>query len=297
MPVRSSIVAGACLRLGAALALSGCFRDRGFIDDDSTGPASTTTAASSSSSTTTTSPTSSTTTTGLVPISSTSDTTDPSTTSDTTTTDTTGCLEKVWYLDEDSDGYGLEMLPIMACDQPPGYAPLAGDCNPTVDTISPGQLEVCDAVDNDCDGGVDEFSAMNTTCNGCRAILSDPRVYYLCSNPLDWSAARLACQTRGNGTDLVVLHSKAEQDLLVAEILSVPAEAAGAWWLGLGDAALEATFVWIDGTPLDFTAWGMGEPNNFMVEEDCAQFATGVPGQWNDLACATPMFYICEGPL
>jgi hypothetical protein len=295
MPVRPSLAAGACLRLGAVLALSGCFRDRGFADNDDTTSTSST---SSSTTTTTTSPTSSTTTTGVTPISSTSDTTEPSSTSDTDTDpDTTGCLERLWYLDEDSDGYGLEQQSLMACEQPPGYAPLAGDCNPTVDTIYPGQLEVCDMVDNDCDLGVDEFSATNTACGGCRAVLSDPRVYYLCSALRDWAAARLACQAYGGGTDLVVLHSDAEQDLLVAEINTVPAEAAGAWWLGLGDAALEATFVWVDGTPLDFTAWGVNEPNNFMGGEDCAQFAIGLPGQWNDLACTTPMFYICEGPL
>jgi len=34
---------------------------------------------------------------------------------------------------------------------------IVGDCNDTNDTIYSGAVEICDGVDNDCDGQVDEF--------------------------------------------------------------------------------------------------------------------------------------------
>ena len=195
----------------------------------------------------------------------------------------------------DSDGYGATDQATMACEQPTGYVPTAGDCAPMDPLNSPGLPETCDAQDNDCDAYIDEYSPANPTCSGCRGVPSGDRVYYLCSVLRDWSAARTACQTIGPGTDLVVLHSAVEQDTLVAQISAVPDELANAWWIGLSDQGSEGTFVWLDGTSADFTAWLPGEPNQ-LGEEDCVQYPAGGPGTWNDLDCATPNYSICEGP-
>lgn len=269
---------GACLHLVAAAALSGCFRDQGFTADTRTMTSSSTSSTSEDPTTTSTSTTTSTT---DLPTSSTS----------------TGCLERLWYLDSDTDGFGADDESLLACDQPDGYVPLAGDCAPMDGDVSPAEPEVCDGKDNDCDTGVDEFSPDNPACGGCRTVLGDLRAYYLCSQPLDWPAARLACQAYGPGHDLVVLHSAEEQDPIVAQIHAVPAEAESAWWIGLHDAAVEGTFVWVDGSPGDFTNWLPMEPNDSMAAEDCTQYPATLSGLWNDIDCAVPQFYICEGPL
>lgn len=230
--------------------------------------------------------------------------TSPSTDATTSTTDdppapttTHACLETVWYLDADGDGYGEDDETITACDPPPGYAAVGGDCDPASSDVSPAQLERCDGVDNDCDHSIDEHSSINSSCNGCRTIVAESRLYYLCSVSRDWSAARLACNAYGPGTDLVVYHAEEEQNMLVDSILLIENEAAGLWWIGLGDAVVEGTFVWVDGSPLEFESWNMGEPNNFYAEEDCVHFSGNQPGLWNDIACSSKMFYICEGPL
>lgn len=64
----------------------------------------------------------------------------------------------VWYLDADSDGYGVAVSQ-SSCTQPSGYVDNQGDCNDANVTISPAALEICDEVDNDCDGVVDEADA------------------------------------------------------------------------------------------------------------------------------------------
>jgi hypothetical protein len=42
-----------------------------------------------------------------------------------------------------------------------GYSWLDGDCNDNTPVISPEAEEICDSVDNDCDGVIDENSATN----------------------------------------------------------------------------------------------------------------------------------------
>jgi hypothetical protein len=61
-----------------------------------------------------------------------------------------------WYLDRDDDGYGQAGATTRACTLPPLYATQAGDCVDTVATIHPGAPELCDGVDQDCDGQPDD---------------------------------------------------------------------------------------------------------------------------------------------
>lgn len=63
---------------------------------------------------------------------------------------------QTWYLDNDGDGYGLSSTSQTGCQQPQGYAPLAGDCNDNNNTIHPGATELCNGVDDNCSGFVDE---------------------------------------------------------------------------------------------------------------------------------------------
>ncbi len=61
-----------------------------------------------------------------------------------------------WYLDQDGDGYGTTDSVVQRCDQPQGFAPIAGDCNDKDPEQHPGADDDCDGMDNDCDGTTDE---------------------------------------------------------------------------------------------------------------------------------------------
>ena len=61
-----------------------------------------------------------------------------------------------WFLDADGDGYGDSTTFEADCDAPDGYVADSTDCDDADGTVSPGELEICDEIDNDCDGDVDE---------------------------------------------------------------------------------------------------------------------------------------------
>ena len=61
-----------------------------------------------------------------------------------------------WYPDDDGDGYGSAEDATAACIMPSGYLEDGSDCDDTDAGISPEAIEVCDEVDNDCDGDIDE---------------------------------------------------------------------------------------------------------------------------------------------
>ena len=60
-----------------------------------------------------------------------------------------------WYADFDRDGFGVTVYTTRACAVPEGYAAVDGDCDDFDAAVVPGATEVCDGIDNDCDGFVD----------------------------------------------------------------------------------------------------------------------------------------------
>ena len=68
-----------------------------------------------------------------------------------------------WYPDVDMDGFGAEAWPLVACEAPDFYGAAGGDCDDDDPQVNPDADEVCDEVDNNCDGEVDEDSALDAT--------------------------------------------------------------------------------------------------------------------------------------
>jgi hypothetical protein len=61
----------------------------------------------------------------------------------------------LWYLDSDGDGYGSPSTTLLQCVQPEGYILQAGDCNDVDTAINPDAVEICNGIDDNCDGLID----------------------------------------------------------------------------------------------------------------------------------------------
>ena len=136
-------------------------------------------------------------------------------------------------------------------------------------------------------------------CVGGDARVTNPATgscYVLFTTPMTWDAARATCATLGAGTALARVESAAENELVTTLIGDATV------YIGATDLAVEGTFVWEDGSPLVYTNWNLGEPNNGtgLYEEDCAVIHGSLAGTWDDRPCAPPPIesgaaaFVCE---
>ena len=61
----------------------------------------------------------------------------------------------LWYADADEDSFGDLEVSLQACETPAGYLEDATDCDDAAIAVNPAATELCNAVDDDCDGLVD----------------------------------------------------------------------------------------------------------------------------------------------
>ncbi len=66
-----------------------------------------------------------------------------------------GTMTQPWYVDSDGDGYGTGTASVMSCSPVSGRAPNNTDCDDTRASVHPGATEVCNGLDDNCAGGVD----------------------------------------------------------------------------------------------------------------------------------------------
>ncbi|XP_033624558.1 macrophage mannose receptor 1-like [Asterias rubens] len=106
-----------------------------------------------------------------------------------------------------------------------------------------------------------------------------------------WEDAREACEAT-SGYRMAVLHSAPLQAFLTTKLKGLDYR----MWIGLSDLTINSQFVWIDGTAVDFTNWGPGEPNEAGDGEDCVEmyYDSTSAGEWNDVSCSKVNGYVCQ---
>lgn len=248
--------------------------------------------------------------------------------SDSAMSDGTTCSESgpvPWYPDVDHDSYGAGEQIQVSCEAPPNSAAMAGDCDDSASKVNPGAMETCNAVDDDCDGLTDEFSVANNECGGCALGATARAAFWACADLRSFELAEMRCRSFGLPVHLASIADKAEQDLMLALVLTLypnpPQDIS--YWIGMrraeafwDDCAIypeSAVWEFVDGTDVGYLPWNFGQPDNLdcdvmcvsrglsdgiCLRENCAKMAHTVYGTINDIACGTPQEgYLCKAPL
>ncbi len=123
-------------------------------------------------------------------------------------------VQTTFYRDADGDGFGNAGSTTQACSVPAGYVANATDCDDTKASVHPGATEVCNGIDDNCNGTIDEgvqttfyrdadgdgFGNAGSTTQGCSA----PAGYVVNSTDCDDTRASVhpgATEACGNGLD------------------------------------------------------------------------------------------------
>ncbi|MCB9704653.1 MAG: hypothetical protein H6711_22435 [Myxococcales bacterium] len=134
----------------------------------------------------------------------------------TTTTGNDLCMNMTVtvYADVDMDGHGDPLAPIEVCpgQEPDATSPTADDCNDANPNVHPGFSEICDGVDNDCNGLVDEYSNTNVSCtlfgNTCILRAYGGHFYYACKDVKQPGSVNDDCKELVSGAGANAYHVK-----------------------------------------------------------------------------------------
>ena len=175
-------------------------------------------------------------------------------------------------------------------------SPAGVDCDDADPNNYPGNTEVCDGQDNDCDGFADDTAV-------CPCPVEhwpdDLHPYMFCATETTWFDAQTDC----GDSDYRLVTFDSEPELIWTTDTAISYASGQNWWIGFTDQAAEGTWLWEDGSPGTYIDWCGGEPNNSHggecvgeSAENCGMLNWGAGGCWNDYPCSCATIYrICEG--
>ncbi|MBI5536163.1 MAG: hypothetical protein HY898_25805 [Deltaproteobacteria bacterium] len=67
-------------------------------------------------------------------------------------------VSNIYYVDQDGDTYGVDnpATNLTACTAPLGFSSKSGDCDDTNKAVNPGEAEICNGIDDNCNSQIDE---------------------------------------------------------------------------------------------------------------------------------------------
>ncbi len=185
------------------------------------------------------------------------------------------------WLDEDGDGFGG--LPVASCALGQGLTEWPGDCDDHNADLSPGNTEVCNGLDENCDRLIDD----GADC-GCDArSLTDGGSLLVCDAPTPWQEAADFCAARGY--ELATIFNGPD-NMLFRSIAATHDQ--GDWWMGLFEA--DGSWQWVDQSAVVYTDWMNAQPEEIGGPR-CGALSADPRnvGSWRVESCEQARSFLC----
>lgn len=131
-----------------------------------------------------------------------------------------------------------------------------------------------------CDLNLIRSTFTGAGCTELTSCLTSCSMYFY--NPISQTGSAAQAWAQNYGASLISVQSATENACIINELNTNGF--GGTIWIGFNDEANEGNFVWYDQSPVIYTHWNGGEPNN-SGNEDCTQIYPN--GYWNDLPCTS----------
>ncbi|XP_015229618.1 PREDICTED: lactose-binding lectin l-2-like [Cyprinodon variegatus] len=116
------------------------------------------------------------------------------------------------------------------------------------------------------------------------------RCYKYVGRQMTWADAELHCLSEGG--NLVSIHSLEEHNFVNFMIKSFDPSQTFTW-IGLSDIHKEGSWMWSDGSKVDFRYWDAGQPDNAGGNEHCGHTNMFTFHKWNDYVCSNTYAFVC----
>nr|XP_020669548.1 C-type lectin mannose-binding isoform-like [Pogona vitticeps] len=114
---------------------------------------------------------------------------------------------------------------------------------------------------------------------------------------MPWPEAEAECQNYGRGSHLASFDSELQMNVVGKHILAEYPDTDDLW-IGMEDSRKTRRFAWNDGSPVRFTSWCAGEPNNQGGNEYCVHTkASSGFTKWMDGNCKIEKSALCKARL
>ena len=143
-----------------------------------------------------------------------------------------------YYVDFDGDGYGAGAA-TSSCSTISGSVTVDGDCDDLSASVNPGATEVCNSIDDNCDGSTDEGTtlvagAISGTATGCVSVVAGSAAYSITAlsnaTTYSWTVPSGMTIVSGQGTNSILVSwtPGAVSNGLIGTITVTPSNACGA---------------------------------------------------------------------
>ncbi|XP_036002700.1 type-2 ice-structuring protein isoform X1 [Fundulus heteroclitus] len=116
------------------------------------------------------------------------------------------------------------------------------------------------------------------------------RCFHYVAKPMTWARAERNCLSMG--ANLASVHDTNEYHQ-VQSVIEMATYKSDETWIGGTNAQETSIWFWSDGSPLRYTNWCHGEPNNWRNNQHCLQMNYSGEKCWDDQTCSVRLPSVC----